>query len=418
MSQRSISLRQMENVKNGSGTQLHPGRGRVEAPFARWRYAIGPSLAAAVVLAIGMGFGRFAFTGLYPLMVNDGILTVHSGTLAASANYAGYLAGALLVARARPSDARILSIVTAVASIICMGALAWIHAPWAIVTIRGLAGIVSAISMIAASLWLLQHIGHAHGAPLMYAGVGAGIALSAELIAAAQALGLDSSMTWVMLAASSLILLIAALPALKARPTPAPHFGRGSNQDHGENSSTLDAVRLIVIYGLAGFGYIITATYLPLFIKGALGSVNPIQVWAVFGLGAVPSCFLWHALHVRYGTRLSLVANLAVQAVGVALPALNHSAPSYLASALLVGGTFMGTVTIAMPAARRVAHAVRFNMLAGMTAAYGIGQIIGPLTANALYSSSRSFSGSLLTATGTLILAAILAIGVGPAHTR
>lgn len=408
----------MEYVKNGSGSQFPSGEGSVNAPFALGRYAIGPSLAAAAVLAIGMGFGRFAFTGLYPLMINDGILTVHSGTLAASANYAGYLVGALLVARARPSDACLLSIVTAVASIICMGALAWIHAPWAIVSIRGLAGIVSAISMIAASLWLLQHIGHAHGAPLMYAGVGAGIALSAELIAAAHALGLDSSMTWIVLAASSLIVLIAAIPSLKAKPKPEPHFGRGSAHDHGSHSSILDAVRLIAIYGLAGFGYIITATYLPLLIKGALGSVNPIQVWAVFGLGAVPSCFLWHALHVRYGTRLSLVANLAVQAVGVALPALNHSAPSYLASALLVGGTFMGTVTIAMPAARRVAHAVRFNMLAGMTAAYGIGQIIGPLAANALYASSHSFSGSLLTATGTLLLAAILATGVGPSHTR
>ncbi|TCG03192.1 MFS transporter [Paraburkholderia steynii] len=382
------------------------------------RYALGPSLAAAAVLAIGMGFGRFAFTGLYPLMISDQILTVYSGTLAASANYAGYLAGALLVARARPSDARGLSIATAIISIVCMGALAWIHGPWAIVVIRGLAGIVSAISMIAASLWLLQHMGHAHGAPLLYSGVGAGIVLSAELIAAGHAAGLDSSMIWLVLAISSLVMVLVAMPALGAQPKPELHFGRDGSSAREDNSSILDAVRLIVIYGLAGFGYVITATYLPLLIKGALGSVNPIEVWAVFGLGAVPSCFLWHTLQVRYGTRFSLVLNLVVQAIGVVLPALDHSALSYLTSALLVGGTFMGTVTIAMPAARRVAHAVRFNMLAGMTAAYGIGQIVGPLVANALYTSSHTFTGSLFTAMGTLILAAILAIGVGPAHIR
>lgn len=381
------------------------------------RYALGPSLAAAAVLAIGMGFGRFAFTGLYPLMVSDGILTVHSGTWAASANYAGYLIGALLVAGAKPADARGLAIATGVISIVCMAALTWIHAPWSIVAIRGLAGVVSAISMIAASLWLLQHMGHAHGAPLLYSGVGVGIVLSAELIAGGHDSGLHSAAIWLVLAISSAVIMGIAMPALGARPGPELHFGHdNSSNSHAHIGSTLDAVRLIVIYGLAGFGYIITATYLPLLIKGALGSVNPIQVWAVFGLGAVPSCFLWHTLHVRYGTRLTLLLNLVVQAIGVVLPALDHSALSYLASALLVGGTFMGTVTIALPAARRVAHAVRFNMIAGMTAAYGIGQIVGPLVANALYASSHSFNESLLAATGTLVLAALLALGVAPAQ--
>jgi hypothetical protein len=54
------------------------------------------ALVAALVMAVGMGFGRFAFTGIYPVMVSDAVLTVHQGTLAASANYAGYLVGALL----------------------------------------------------------------------------------------------------------------------------------------------------------------------------------------------------------------------------------------------------------------------------------------------------------------------------------
>ncbi len=49
---------------------------------------------------IGMGYGRFAFTGVLPLMLNEGLLTLHEGNLAASANYAGYLVGALLLAGA------------------------------------------------------------------------------------------------------------------------------------------------------------------------------------------------------------------------------------------------------------------------------------------------------------------------------
>jgi hypothetical protein len=164
------------------------------------------------------------------------------------------------------------------------------------------------------------------------------------------------------------------------------------------NSFRSSAARLIAIYGLAGFGYIITATYLPLLISQALGSVDPIHIWAAFGLGAVPSCFLWHALHMRWGTRRSLALNLVLQAAGVALPAFSHSPIAYLGSALLVGGTFMGSVTIVLPAARRVANTVRFNILAIVTASYGVGQIAGPLVANALFVRTQSFDSALLVA--------------------
>lgn len=51
------------------------------------------ALAGSVVLIVGMGYGRFAYTGILPLMLNEQVLTLREGNLAASANYAGYLAG-------------------------------------------------------------------------------------------------------------------------------------------------------------------------------------------------------------------------------------------------------------------------------------------------------------------------------------
>lgn len=66
------------------------------------RQALWLALAGSIVLMIGMGYGRFAFTGVLPLMLNEGLLTLHEGNLAASANYAGYLVGALLLARVQP----------------------------------------------------------------------------------------------------------------------------------------------------------------------------------------------------------------------------------------------------------------------------------------------------------------------------
>ena len=54
------------------------------------------ALAGAVALAVAMGIGRFAFTPLLPMMLAEGALDLHTASWLASANYFGYLAGALL----------------------------------------------------------------------------------------------------------------------------------------------------------------------------------------------------------------------------------------------------------------------------------------------------------------------------------
>lgn len=356
---------------------------------------------AALVMAIGMGFGRFAYTALYPHMVEEGVLSLSGGSLAASANYAGYLIGALLAVKARPASAHRFCLWAVAGTAACLALLAVLDATWAIVAVRGIAGIFSAISMVAASVWLLEHRQHLQGAPLLYAGVGVGIALSAELVVVAARLGLESPGLWLMLGVSSLVLGGLAVPGLTT--STAPEWPSSTAPRQGE---AVSALPLVTIYGLAGFGYIITATYLPLLVKTALPNVDSAHVWAVFGLGAAPSCFLWHRLHRRFGTRRSLAGNLGLQAFGVVLPILVPGGVGYLASALLVGGTFMGTVTIAMPAAQQAARRARGNLLAGMTLTYSIGQIIGPLAATGLHAISHSFQGALLAAGAALLVGA------------
>ncbi|MGO2133239.1 MAG: hypothetical protein ACTH3D_10145 [Halomonas sp.] len=46
-------------------------------------------------------------------------------------------------------------------------------------------------------------------------------------------------------------------------------------------------------------------------------------------MGAVPSCYLWHALHLRFGNRNSLTLNLVLQSLGIALPAVS---PAFFSS--------------------------------------------------------------------------------------
>ncbi|KHA75787.1 sugar transporter [Janthinobacterium lividum] len=368
------------------------------------------ALAAAVILAIGMGFGRFAFTAIYPHMLKEGVLTLRDGSLAASANYAGYLLGAILAMRARAHSAHRLSLWSVAGTALCLGVLALPMPVWLFVTARGVAGVFSALAMVAASLWLLEQRRHARGAPLLYAGVGAGIAVSAELLVLASQLGWHSDGMWLLLAGVTVLAGLAAAPAITAGGEATPD---APAQPAASVLASVAPWPLVLIYGLAGLGYIVTATYLPVLVKTALPGLNSAHVWAVFGLGAAPSCFLWYRLHERLGTRQALRLNLLLQALGVVLPVLAPSAAGYLLSAILVGGTFVGTVTIAMPAAQRAAvKAGKFgsNMMAIMTVVYGIGQIIGPVLAGSLYAQSHSFNSALLAAAGALLLAIVVSL--------
>lgn len=371
--------------------------------------SLSEALHAAIIMAIGMGFGRFAFTAVYPHMVEEGLLTVHGASLAASANYAGYLIGALLCIRVRPHNAQSISILSIAGTAICLAALAVLDAQWEVVALRGVAGVFSAMSMVAGSIWLFEHRQQSHRAPLLYGGVGVGIALSAELLVLATSFGMHSRGMWLILASVSAVLGMLATRGLLAgahSPT-ASVFPKAS-----KSQKDAKPVVLVLMYTLAGFGYIVTATYLPLLVKTALPELNSAHVWAIFGLGAAPSCLLWHRVHERLGTRLALMLNLLIQAIGVVLPVVANNAIGYLLCALLVGGTFVGTVTIAMPAAQRIAKKSRGNLMAMMTIMYGLGQIAWPVLSTTLYRYSHTFSYSLIAAASALAAAAVAAFAL------
>lgn len=380
-------------------------------PVGPWRSAI----EAALILSVGMGFGRFAFTAVFPYMVEDGVISVQQGSWAASMNYAGYLLGALLAVRMRARYAYKLCLWSVLGTALCLAVLALPVPVWGILLVRGVAGAVSALGFVAASLWLFEQRGHFTGAPVLYAGVGVGIALSAELLVLGASLGLHSSGMWLLLGAVAAVMGLIAAPGLVMNYTEPST--EASAAQAAIQPKLVAVLPMVIIYGLAGFGYIVTATYLPMLVHMALPDVHSAHVWAVFGLGAVPACFVWHRLHERLGTRGALQWNLALQALGVALPVLVQSASSYMLSALLVGGTFTGTVTIAMPAAQRLARHTGKNVLAIMTLMYSVGQIIGPMVAELLHTYSHSFSSALLAAALALVIALICSVKLYPPAT-
>src|SRR5438309_12014466 len=111
------------------------------------RRATAVALAGLTALAVAMGIGRFAFTPILPMMQEDAGLSIAEGGWLASANYLGYLLGALSVVAVRIRAARAIrgGLVTIGLATLGMG-LQDSFAIW--IALRALAGIASAWVLI------------------------------------------------------------------------------------------------------------------------------------------------------------------------------------------------------------------------------------------------------------------------------
>lgn len=166
--------------------------------------------------------------------------------------------------------------------------------------------------------------------------------------------------------------------------------------------------RLVLCYGAFGFGYIIPATFLPVMAKEALADPRHFAwAWPAFGAAAAVSTLLAGRMSRRLGPRRLWIAASLVMAIGVAVPLEVPGLAGIIAAAIGVGGTFMVITMAGMEEARRVAGAQARALMAGMTSAFALGQVAGPLAASYVLGSERGFAAALLAASALLILSAI-----------
>ena len=130
------------------------------------------------------------------------------------------------------------------------------------------------------------------------------------------------------------------------------------------------------------------------------------------GLTAAPSVALWSWVGGRIGIARAFALACGMEAVGVAASVLWLATPGVLLAAALLGGTFMGITALGLVGARRLAPGDPRRTLAVMTAAFGLGQIVGPTFAGLVYDATGTFLGPSLTAVGALLVGALL-VSVG-----
>ncbi len=249
--------------------------------------------------------------------------------------------------------------------------------------LRFLGGVASAQALtVLSSALVLERLGELRrpglGA-LHFAGVGVGIAVSATLVAFLSGGGWAAM--WQVSGAMSLVgVLAVALLLPSVRDPPAVH--RSSARAAGDPRLW----RMTVAYGLFGFGYVITATFLVEIVRAtpAIRDLEPV-VWIVVGLAAAPSVWFWHLLGRRIGLATAFGVAALAEAVGVLASVVWPSEVGICIAAVLVGGTFMGLTALGLMRGRELAASGDpRRVMAAMTGAFGVGQIVGPALAGAV----------------------------------
>jgi predicted MFS family arabinose efflux permease len=361
-------------------------------------------------MTAALGIGRFVYTPILPSMLGALGWSKSEAGLVASANFLGYLVGALLAGRpqvaARPRSWLLAALAISAASTAAM-ALPSDIASFA--GLRFIGGVASAFVIVCASTLVLEQLalsGRGSLSAIHFAGVGLGIVVSAVAVSAMQAAGAGWRSLWIgsgaiaMLAAIVAAALIPAAGNVSAAPAPATPAARPAGIG-----------AMVVAYGLFGFGYVITATFLVTIVR-LTDEVRMLEpwIWVLFGLAAIPSVAFWSGLGARIGIMNAYAVACAIEALGVAASVEWVTVAGVCFSALVLGGTFMGLTALGFMAARALSADNTHRALGRMTASFGIGQMAGPTLAGYLSEQSGSFRSASLLAAASLIAAAALAV--------
>ena len=372
--------------------------------------AISIALGGSIALAAGIGIGRFVYTPILPPMVEALGLSKSMAGLIASANFLGYLVGALGAAMPMLPGSRRLWLLGALAvSALTTAAMGLTQALPAFLILRFVGGVASAFALVLASAVVLEHLAesdHAGLSSLHFGGVGIGIAASAVLVATMLRATATWQSLWLASGILSLVAMLVVAVLLRDQSRPPPRrIGPAARTDKRA------LARIIVAYGLVGFGYVITATFLVAIVRST-SAIRPLEpvIWVVFGLAIVPSSAFWRRISIPLGVPKAFALACLTEATGVAVSVSQQGKVAVFLAAILVGGTFVSLMALGMERARGLAAGDSRRVLAWMTSAFGLGQIVGPAFAGIVADRLGAFTVPSIVAAVALSLAAGLAI--------
>jgi predicted MFS family arabinose efflux permease len=362
--------------------------------------------AGICALILTVGLARFAYTPMLPIMRSEAGLSSLAGGWLATFNYAGYITGALVAATisdlGRKFQLYRIGLVVAVVSTLAMG-LTQDVTLWAL--LRFVSGLSSTAGLLLASglvlNWLMRR-GHRPELGLHFIGLGGGIVVSG-LAVAAMVGNLSWQGQWIGL---GLLGIAFFLPAWFWLPAPAAFQAQAQSATPAPSRRWM--MLLIAAYFCAGFGYVVSATFIVAIVeKLPMLTGKGGWVWVIVGIAAAPACFLWDRIAAGLGQVPALLLGYGLQTVSIILPAVSDGTLANLLSAVLYGSTFVGIVSLTLSLIGRCFPANPAKAMARLTLSYGVAQIVAPAMSGYIATATGSYRGALYVA------AVVMVIGMG-----
>ena len=360
-----------------------------------------------------VGVARFAYTPLLPIMQEQTWMGDAAGGWLAAVNYLGYISGALIAASINDLKLKdtlyriglILAVTTTAAMAMTENLTLWM-------LLRYLSGLASAGSMLIASglilNWLIRH-DHRGELGIHFAGIGLGIAIAALAVELMMYLSQGWAEQWLWL---SLLGLILAIPAWLWLPHPEEGNTSTSGCTLTDNPPTSRFMWLMMAaYFCAGYGYVVTATFIVAFVERQpeLSGMGPMS-FVLVGLAAAPAVMIWDVIARFTGYLNALLLTLVLQVGGILLPVLLPTLPVVFLSAMLFGGTFIGSVSLVLTMAGRLYPTKPAKLMGKMTISYGSAQVIAPALTGLLAARFSNYNLGLYIAGGFVVVAVVLVL--------
>lgn len=369
--------------------------------------AIKVALSGFLALLVAMEIARFAFTPQVPLMIADGQLTLTSAALVVAFNDLGYLLGAFNAMRVRRGlEKRRWFGVWGAVALTVLSVCA--HQLWSHAALRLIIGWASGWAMVLVVAWTNDQLLRLRRPALsaaVFAGLGAGIFVSGMLAMLLHYCRVDAATAWLVYGA-----VAAALIAIISRNLPRSGTLVHPTQAVSLPRLSLPLKKLVWRYSLAGFGYILPATFLSQMAAQRFpGSAFGQWVWPVFGAASVAGIVLGILTRHRLSAGRRLALTLWAQGLGVLLMISLPGIGSLIVGALLIGGGFLSVVQLTLECSRRQAPDHLRYMAGLLTCGYALGQLAGPVLSAVSTWLTGHLEPALLASMQALAVAGILA---------
>jgi predicted MFS family arabinose efflux permease len=337
--------------------------------------------ALAIAGAVALGLGRFSYALLLPQMRAELHWTYFVAGAMNTVNAAGYLAGALAAPRIFARfDARHALASAGLVIVASLAAHAVATSTGALLALRFVTGVASAVLLVGGGLLAARlsrdavHPGRILG--LYYGGIGAGIVASTLLVPP-----LAWRAAWLALALAAGLAMLALAVVLEG----ARRQGREPSTAPAPNQAAAHApwrpmTAALLGYLMFGVGYIGYMTFIVTLLRELhVGATWIAAFYALLGLAAIGSSWLWAGLlqRTRGGGAIALLN--ALTAVATVLPVLSANPALLGLSCVLFGATFLAVVASTTAFVRHnFDEATWADGIAAFTIVFAAGQILGP----------------------------------------